>query len=330
MSARTDKRREGIIALTQTEIMLVLAVVILLLLLAKGFDLTESQKELEVSQNKLEDAQRRITLLVQQTGGGSVEEQEQRQEKVDMSEKITEILKRGGVVNDGGDKERRLGENPAEDVRVLVDEKKRKDEMDKTIDRVLARAGKPPPDNNSRDDLDADAEVKAKKDELIRLSENAAKAEAEADDLRRENKELKATISAMEEAGKEKDDGAQGKSLGDKIGCEPCWRGSGKRLYYFAYNITYSGGAYKISQHRDLRGGAGVVGKALGGLPSLRDYPEGWVSRETFLSFGRRLAKEKNKLHGEECQLAVTINDEASGKVIKFIRDEAGFCPILR
>lgn len=338
MSARTDKRRESIVSLTHTEIMLVLAVVILLLLLAKGFDLTESQKELA-------DSKERIALL-ERTSGDSAEEEEERQEKVDLAEEVTEILVLGGTVTESSGKERQLGKQPAEDVRVLVEEKKRRDKMDEVIDDALARveesspekSDSSPEDSDSRPQDDTDVNPEQQRTEkIIRMSEEvanakeeAASAKEEADDLRRENEKLKETISVAEAAGKEKNGGAQGTSLGKKIGCEPCWRKSGIRQYYFAYKITYyAGGAFEISQHPDLRSGADIIGKALKGLPSLRDYPEGKISQNTLLSFGQRLAKEKNKLHGEECDLVVTLNDEASGKIIKFVRDDVGFCPII-
>lgn len=331
MSARTDKRRESIVSLTHTEIMLVLAVVILLLLLAKGFALTESQE-------KLEETERRVALL-EQASGDSAEEEEARQEKVDLAEEVTEILVLGGTVKDDGGKERQLGEQPAEDVRALVDEKKRRDKMDEVIDDALARAEESPPDKSEgssdssgsrpQDDSGVNSEQQ-RTEKIIRMSEEVAKTKEEADALRSENEKLKATISVAAAAEKEKSDSARVKSISDEIGFFPCWLGDGNRKYYFTYDIIHyaDSDTFRISPHSDWRSGADVVNESLNGLPVIKNYPKGNISHKQLLAFGKRLTKEKNKLHDKRCLFATTINKEVNGTIILFIRNQVRLYPV--
>lgn len=322
MSARTDKKRENIVALTHTEIMLVLAVIILLLLLAKGIDLAKTQEQLK----KSEEA--RIALL------GRIDkapdEIARMPEMADIGEQVAEILIPGGVVNDD-DRNRRLGEIPvAASVSVWIEEKIRNDAANEIIDKTLAEAesnGEHSPEETAQNPEQKRAE------KIIRLKESADKSAADADALRRENEKLIATINAIKPEGQIPDINSHQKSLRDKIGFLPCWVGNGKRLYYHTYNITYYSGAdvFQITPHRDWRIGADIVDRALaGGIPSLKKYPQGRISRETLLAFGERLDREKQNLYGSECRLTATINDDADGKIVNFILNKTGLYPIWR
>ncbi|MGI9228673.1 MAG: hypothetical protein ACR2P9_02315 [Gammaproteobacteria bacterium] len=129
-------------------------------------------------------------------------------------------------------------------------------------------------------------------------------------------------------------EGGEGEGLVGKIGCLPCWLRSGKRKYYFAYDITYHPDAdsFSIRPNRDWERDAKIVNDALNGaLSILKDFPTEQMSKDEFLNFGRRIITSKNIQHGEECRLMATINKaKVDGNVIEFVRDKVGFCPIFR
>lgn len=79
-----------------------------------------------------------------------------------------------------------------------------------------------------------------------------------------------------------------------------------------------------------------IVDEALAGpLSGLRSYPQAFASTQEMLAFGRRLDAavnplRENGLYAPECLLVVTLNEEASGAVAKFLRREVGLYPITR
>ena len=160
-------------------------------------------------------------------------------------------------------------------------------------------------------------------------AQTAEVARVENKKLEKENIALRASLTAELSADNSAD---AADNLKSRVGCLPCWLGDGKPLYYFAYDINYRGGRYQISPHRNLQSGAPVVNDALEGeVRIIKNYPRGPISRKEFLAFGKKITAAQKRLYGDnQCKMAIRINDEADGKIIKFVRDQAGFCPIYR
>ena len=339
MSMRPDKRRETIVALTHTEIMLVLAAVILLLLLARDYALTKAGEDLA-------ETRERVAIL-EKTRAVPPSEAEKGEPDANPDDKVLDILVEGGIVDREGKDRQQLGKEAETAVSALVDEKRRKEELDRVVDEVLTMtdvsSGPEKPAAESPED-----KARKRKEGIKRMSESAAIGDATRDALGMEDadaesvKERIAELMDSEKEGgtKEKEhkeevaelrrqmEAQKGGNLRDKIGCVPCWLGEGKRKYYFSYDVTYGAesGSFQIKPHGDWK----FIGDVNGKMSVLKDYPKGALTNREFRSFGERVNRHKIRAYGPECRLAVRVNDEADGKVIKIIRDEAGFCPIYK
>ena len=331
MSVRLAKRREGVVALTHTEIMLVLATVILLLLLAKNHDLSAAKNELAKERAK-------VSALEEQASE-SANEAVARKEQVDFAREVRAMLVRGGVADENAESARL-----AEAVNLLVAENERGKARDSAVNQALIQAGIL---EEIRDESVDSGDLAA--EQIKRMGESAAVGKAaraalgdggaDAESVKERISALKNTEQKFAELSiRQKSDKERRISdLKSKIGCLPCWLGSGEaggRKYYFAYDIVYhaDANAFSVKPNRDWKSGAGVVSGALSGeLSVLKNYPRGLITSDEFLNFGRRVAAHKNRRHGRECSLMATINkNRVDGKVIEFVRDKVGFCPIWR
>ena len=139
MSARLAKRRENVVALTHTEIMLVLATVILLLLLAKDMDLTQERKKVSALEEQISE---------------SADEAVERKEQANLAQEVKTILVNGGVAEENA-KPARL----AEAVSMLVTESRRDKAHNDVVNEALIQAGifeDVEDDSDNKDDLVAE------------------------------------------------------------------------------------------------------------------------------------------------------------------------------
>ena len=308
-------------ALTQTEIMLVLAAVILLLLLAKDLDLTAAQAELASTEQQL-------VAVAEQTAARPLEIVEQRQQ-ADFAREVKEALARDAAPQRDGVR-LRLEPRDVAEVRQLVASRARTQAETAAVDRALARAG--PQAGASREQ------------QLERLAETAALGATLRESLsegRRQALAEGADPAAQLAAWLRPETGVEAKAggRGDQVGFDPCWPGpgrAGQRRYYFAYDITYADGSYRVRPHSDWRSGTAVVAEALAGRLGavLRDHPREAVSPAALRRFGQRVDAEVAHLRANayppDCLLAVTLNEEASGAVAKFLRGEVRLYPVTR
>ena len=271
MSVRLAKRREGIVSLTHTEIMLVLATVILLLLLAKDIDLSKSEtnlatarKEKSEVESELAKARDEIAALQEQEGE-SAGEAAARKAKVDSADEVRSVLVRGGFVDESAGPER-LG--PA--VSILAANNQRADELDAAVDEALSRSGTEA--KNGKADGSEESAAHERNEQVKKMGESAAVGKAarealgedttDAESVEARIVELKkaereaAELRNRQSAGKDR----QSRDLKEKIGCLPCWLGDGKRRYYFAYDLTYhaDSNSFGIKPNNDWKAGAKV------------------------------------------------------------------------
>ena len=154
------------------------------------------------------------------------------------------------------------------------------------------------------------------------LRTEVASLRTEVASLKTQNDSLVATVDRLERELAEKE-----------IGFRPCWlNDSPPPLYFFTYNATVLGDRFSLAPHphwatgTDLRG---MIPPPLMGV--LEDFPRGELTEEDMVSFGERVndAVQAAGIYSDDCELAVTVNTDVTGDDILFIRDEAGFSPVV-
>ena len=321
----TARKSEWVISLTQTEIMLVLASIILILLLAKD---SEFKKE-----------KQKVVFLQQQIASVKTPEPPSEPEspsppEVDITKEVTGILERGGLIDPKEESRQVLGDKATEAVQNLVDEKKAVDDALRLAESTLGES----PD--------------ARHEKILQMGEDAAAGKAAQDALgiaKGDAEALRNRIAGLEKSTEEIEDASsslaeENSKLRDRIanteaeikrlriGFLPCWpRDDSQPPYHFTtylteYNKTQR--RFHISPHWDER--IPIVQKALAGeLSLLRNHPKGWITESEFAAFGQKIRERKNRLYGEECRLVTRIND-AGQKAIEFVRDNVGFYPVYK
>ncbi len=299
----TPGKREGIVALTQTEIMLVLAVVILLLLVAKNADLNEARMQIAEMQAPVlgED---RDGADNPETENNSAETAPPPETESDPNAPVTKTLVSGGAPV-----------QPPQPLGVEEDS--------------------PQPETTDSEELlkELSAENTRLQNENMELKEKIAalrtapSADAEAGEKRPDN-----PPAPQQNTGQAETD----KRIINEVGFLPCWLGTGRPRYYFTYNLAYfpESDKFRIGTHRDLQSGAGVVRRALAGeLAAVYGHPKGLISRADFLRFAKKITAAQKRFYGNNgCRLAVTINKRGVDLTVTndFIFTRAGFYPVGR
>lgn len=306
MNVRPARRREGIVALTQTEIMLVLAVIILLLLTAKNADLTAAREQIRQAEASAK--------LSPETAEEVAEDTEESADNgdissVDLNEEITDILIAGGATNQKTSET--LGASAAAAAEV----------------GYIARAALA---------LDEEEDAAVVRREIVRLREQSELLAQ----LRAENATLKATAAQLSRqlaVQESRYDAVQAeRNIRDEVGFLPCWTGVNKRRYYFTYRVVYFPGRdrFRLMSHDDWHIRAATVDAALSGdLAVLKEYPRGDISRQQFLQFAQTIEAAKKRMYGDNgCLLAVEINKRGVDLTVTndFIHNRTHFYPVAR
>ena len=309
------RKREKIVSLSQTEMMFVIAAVALVLFL-----LADTQRRTaQTSESKIS---KELTALRETAARDNALPEE------DMLAEVAEILTAEGALAAGENSPQRLRREIPDAVRELARQKNESAAAQKEIDDALSAT-------DSADTADeADADSRAQR--IRRLLQDAARGEAAADALGVGDTPpatIAAEIKNLRRAIEGKD--TRGNTLDHKLrfGFLPCWLGRGAQEppYYFALDVVYRSGRYKIEPHPHLRAQAAVVHSALAGdLALLSSPPSGWIGEDEFERFGRRAQRQKNLQYpnNPECRLIAKINRGAGGHQIVFVRDRVGFYPI--
>ena len=155
------------------------------------------------------------------------------------------------------------------------------------------------------------------------------------EDLRDDNESLKRDIADSEEDNRRLRD-----LIGKVGGFLPCWPGEANRLYYFAYDLTWlpaedgrsippRDGRYRIAAHSDMNVPS-VAPVVDADLSIMRAVPVGEIDRRTLERFAENVEQARKEAYDDNCRLAVTLNGEAPGDVVKFIHDVLRFYPVYR
>lgn len=307
-------RREGIVAVTQTEIMLVLAVVILILLLVK-------QGQLDKLCGALPDESCAEVLGYSQKTTDRLQPARQ----VDLDEEVTEELVPGGGAKEDPAP---LGPESSSSGAAAAG-----DGTAKTNAASASGSAQEPGVRQAQGEQTSHQAVSDFATEP-RKSAYARQLERENAALRRENLVLRQNAQDATRAGGGATDGTSTHDVRQEIGFLPCWLGDGSPRYYFTYHITYhvGEGLFQIAPHRHLQSGARVVRESLNSEMGaiITSYPQTKISRDEFLRFSRTVLAAQRRFYGSECKLAASINRQVTGDTIHFITRETGFFPIYR
>ena len=329
-----NNRREGIIPITHTEIMLVLAVVLLLLLVASNTNWRARYAQAEES----------IASLVEREEM-SPETLEEQQRQLDLGREVKDALVRAGVAP--GEEQAALTPEDITAIEKLVEDNNRADQALAEVEETINSARS---EMESQDEQQSDVASRAQRieqlaanariGEMVRRTMEGADQDvvdesASIEDLERRVRRLLGDASAESTV-----TGDAGE--GDLVGFNPCWPGDvarDNRRYYFAYDLTYADNRYQIEPHIDWNQRIPVIVAALSGeLAILHDYPTEAVLPEALVSFGtsveRALAPLRELDSGNDypsdCRLAVTLNAEAPLSVAEFVSVDVGLYPVIR
>lgn len=119
---------------------------------------------------------------------------------------------------------------------------------------------------------------------------------------------------------------------GKKVGFDPCWPRDDLPYHYFAFDIEYSAVTQLFSIRRFRYQDQYSEERSIelhAQLPILNEYPKVPVDRDTILNYAMRLNEEKEKKYGSDCRLSTEINKEGvDSTIIEFVRDELKLYPI--
>lgn len=315
---REQKRHDHIIAISQSELMLVVALVFLLLAFFAGAPAhRESAEEDPAGEAEQEELQ------------PEEEESAEAAEEADPDEEVEETLSDEGEEQEGEGVEM-----------VLVEEKTgsnhdfpHQEVTDEEIVRELVLA------LEKRGLLDEAAETEDGRRKELALQEvgKALERLGELEDLEADVDRILSDSGI----GQHEDRQAAMRDLSEKleeyradeIGFTPCWRGDGSPAYYKAFDITYDPGTdtFLVARHADTDSGDPTVRQDVRSrLPALLEHPTGRVDRATMVAYARKLNAQKDRVHGSECQLATTIDEESRGRTVKFINNELNLYTVYR
>ena len=325
-----NNRREGIIPITHTEIMLVLAVVILLLLVA-------THQNWSARFALAEDT----VALLQERENLSPDALAEQQRQLDLGRQVKEALVGGGVAL--GDEQTSLTPEDVTAVNQLVENN---DRTNQALAEVVETINKVGSENDSQ--VRQQSEIVSPAQRIKQLAANARIWEIVRRTMEAADQSVVDDSASIEEI-----EGWARRILGhtatpdnagagDLVGFNPCWPGDSTRddrRYYFTYDLTYADSRYHIESHPDWNQDKPVVDAALSGnLAILQDYPTEAVSPADLVTFGRLVERTLAPLrqidsgndYPSDCRLAVTLNAEAPLSVAEFIYVNVGFYPVIR
>ncbi len=325
------RQRGRIISLTHTEIMFILTAVVLILLLAKEFDLAKATTEIS-------DLQEKQVLIASD----------------ELGEQVTQILLREKVISEATLNKAKKGDElllsaVTDAVEELVTQQQQAEDLEKLVDSALDISTQPSQPESAESALAEDDELAQQRaDKLAKLQNDAAGGQAAAEALNIDNpapEQIQQAISNLRDIAQEAGVLEATASLNEidryklRFGFLPCWLGQGEQpQYFYTYRTTFDNTQpkpYRIQPHAHLNANAQVVKNAISSeLRILLDYPKGWIDSNTLENFGKQVQARKKRMYADQpekadCRLVTLINRKpTTGEEIVFIRDAVGFYPI--
>ena len=329
-----NNRREGIIPITHTEIMLVLAVVLLLLLVASN---TNWSARFAQAEENIAELTERAEL--------SPETLAEEQRQLDLGREVKDALVRGGVAP--AEEQAALSPEDVTAVAKSLEDNTRADQALAAVEEAINNARS---ESDRHDEEHSDIASRAQRIEQIvadaRIGEMVRRImEGPDQELVGEsasNEEFERRVRRLLGSAATESTTVDNTGDGDLVGFNPCWPGDAtrdNRRYYFAYDLTYIDNRYHIEPHLDWNQRIPVIVAALSGeLAILRDYPTEAVSPEALVTFGTSVEQalaplretESGNNYPSDCRLAVTLNAEAPLSVAEFVSVNVGLYPVIR
>lgn len=101
-------------------------------------------------------------------------------------------------------------------------------------------------------------------------------------------------------------------NLAKKVGFDPCWPRihDNRILYHWTYSTVYDRDRDRFQIRAIWDESIALVSKDVNGPMSvLRDYPRGWIDRNEFTIFGRRVERARSANYPQQCRFVTKIND---------------------
>lgn len=101
-------------------------------------------------------------------------------------------------------------------------------------------------------------------------------------------------------------------NLAKKVGFDPCWPRirDNQILYHWTYSTVYDRGKDRFRIRAIWDESIALISKDVNGPMSvLRDYPRGWIDRNEFTVFGRKVEKARSENYSHDCRFVTKIND---------------------
>lgn len=363
---RDLKRHGHIIALSQSELMLVIALIFLLLFFMEGIASQHGEKgdddavPVEQCENDCpedillpeKEFLRELIILLESAGlidnhdASDLSDQQQVAQAVhkmiDFQKEITEALESSGLIDDQdiaqNDRSESVISAVQQSIEVLTELNEYLEStglLDKSTakenisgDSTLLVAGK------AIENLKKLNELNAEINQL--LSEFGIESDGDnlesLRDLARNFRILKQQqggkpSDSVHEIAKKLED-----NLLDEIGFIPCWLGDGSPRYYFTFEMTYfpETNKFSIEPHPHWNVNDTTVSRDVRSrLPAMHEYPRGQVNWETLEAYAKKLNLQKESIHGIRCQLATRLNEEANGVIVKRIHNLMRLYPVF-
>lgn len=337
IASKRSAMQANLIALTQTELMFVFATLIILILLNSIEKVDEYEKERQQIAEMLDDDRPQPERLAERTGA-----------LIDENRKLSRVLELAKQQQLGEGDRARLVENARKAaVHLQID-------PDAPLPEIMEAAVQKLENREAERRLLADALARADRgpdgsgaqQQELRLVKRAralaARSNATQQELRQivehvqksgiDQAQIKTIRQAAAQQQQDEDTGKfpQPSTLSDRLGFTPCWPKAALPHHHFAFAIEWNGAdGYRLRQL--FSASEPIIARALSGpLALLRDYPQGWISRERLLAFGQKIEQARSRQYKEDCRLTARIGDNANRDVVVFIRDRVHLYPIYR
>lgn len=363
---RDLKRHGHIIALSQSELMLVIALIFLLLFFMEGIASQQDDKgdDEAVPVEQSEDGHPNVSvisekevlrqLIILLESAGLIDKHEETdlsdqqqvvqavQESIDLQKEITAALESSGMIDDQDDAKKDRSESVITAVRISIKSLAELNEYiestgmvnestveeNKNGDSTLQVAGKAIENLKKLNDLNAEINQLLSEFGIESNGDNLASLRELARNIRilKQQQGGKPSESVHKMATNLED------NLLDEIGFIPCWLGDGSPRYYFTFEMTYfpETNRYSIKPHPHWDSKDNTVSLDVQSrLPALHEYPRGQVNWETMEAYAKKLNLQKERIHGSRCQLATRLNEEANGVIVKRIHNLTRLYPVF-
>lgn len=297
MLQRSERSRQNMVSLTQTEIMFVFAALILVLLNQRELD----NRDLRDANRRLAQEVHEVRLLAPEAGSAEgTGEMRARAADERALEQIRDVLVASGQLEEPRSESRETeGRLMAEGVEELA-RQAAEAKLDEPVKNVLERAREEELFPGAISDAEiAGAMLREARERSVRKSSEGA---------------------GVAQAGQ---GGIDRGNWADKVGFDPCWEKiteEGELSHHFAFTTRYDSDTKLFMIEPGWDAGVPVVRDALDWrLVMITDHPKGWVGKDEYAEFGKRVRDAARTAYKPGCLLSTRLNLSADGHTARFV-----------